>query len=432
MTHDPDGDLIVAISTAVGPAAIGVVRLSGAGAWECLGRLTARSLPDPRQMVLRSIREPGTGRMLDRAMVWLAAAPASYTGEQMAEVHAHGNPVILDAIVEACCRLGARVAGPGEFTRRALLAGKLDLSGAEAVLAAVQATSVAGADAAARAMTGSLAATLEVLRGELLAMAASVEAALDYPEDVSLPDDLVASLESAAAELASMAGHVREAGRLIDGVDVALLGPTNSGKSTLLNRILGQERAIVHPRPGTTRDVVTGQRILGGVLTRFHDTAGFREVAEAVEDEGMRRAEQLRQTADVVVYVMDATRPGLGRPAPGDLLVFNKIDLAAAPETSGSEKLSALTGDGVDELLERLADQLAVNVSPLLWTARQGDAASRASAHLLDAARMLADSEHGPAACELGAGLGALDELLGIDPTEAMLDELFERFCVGK
>ena len=435
-----DSQLIVAIASAVGPAGVGVVRLSGEGAQECLQALTRRPLGPPRQMTVRTVHDPDGGDILDRALVWWSRSPASYTGEDMAEVHTHGSPVILDAVVEACCLLGARVAEPGEFTRRGLLNGKLGIMEAEAVLAAIEATSAAGARAAARMMTGDLGESLGGLRVTLISMAATVEAAIDYPEDVEVDGDeeLASKLRAIAADLQRMAGRVRDARRLIRGVDVAIVGPANSGKSTLFNRLLGEDRAIVHPAPGTTRDVVSGEALVNGVLVRLHDTAGLREVDEAVEGEGIRRAADLHQRAAVVLYVMDATCPEAGGLRAEDVLVINKQDRSVVLGVPGRVEpawpVSALRGDGVDALLEHLGVLVGVKAGPgaALWTTRQGEAATAAARHLTEAARQIAASEHGPGAFEIGEALRDLDELLGIDPTEAVLDDLFSRFCVGK
>ncbi len=424
-------DRIVAISSAAGTAAIGVVRLSGPGSGSCLETLTGRPSPSPRQMVVRTILVDG--EPLDRAMVWWAPAPGTFTGEEMAEIHAHGNPVILDALVAECVRLGARHAEPGEFTRRALLNGRMDLASSEAVLAAIEATSVAGVRAAARVMRGDLGDRLQALRSELLEVAALLEANLDYPDDVEPTADLAERMGAVAGTLTTLAASVREAGPLIDGVDVAIVGPTNSGKSTLFNRILGDDRAIVHHRPGTTRDVITGERMLGGVRVRFHDTAGFRDGAEDVEDEGMRRARRQLADADVVIRVLDGTCAQTFDVDPEELVVLNKIDLLETPPSSGFP-ISARTGEGVAALLDHLSGRVGVDRDPglVLWTTRQGAAASEASSHLDLAEEQLTLDEYGTAALEVGSALRCVDELLGLDPTESVLDELFARFCVGK
>ena len=248
---------------------------------------------------------------------------------------------------------------------------------------------------------------------------------------------MVDRIARASDQIEGLANGVRAAGRLVAGADVVILGPVNAGKSTLLNRLVGQERAIVHAEPGTTRDVVTGERELAGVRVRFHDTAGIRLGAGEVEGEGMRRAEALRARATCVLFVLDATRPDEGRPAPGDLVVVNKIDRdSSLPSLPGEAvAVSALTGEGIDGLEARLeamvggVDEVA---GTLLWTQRQGAAAARAAIQLRGARAELARGEYGPAATEIGDALRSLDELLGIDPSEAVLDELFARFCVGK
>jgi len=372
--------------------------------------------------------------VLDQSVVWWSPAPATYTGEEMVEIHAHGNPVLLDAIVDACCKLGARVAEPGEFTRRALLNGKLDMAGAEAVLASVEATSVAGAGMATRVLSGELSGKVDGIRSALLSVVAEVEAAVDFEEDMAPPDEasLVQRLEDLTRQLDGMSGRVGEVGRLMHGAQVAILGPPNVGKSTLFNRILGEDRAIVHEKAGTTRDVVSGDRELGGVRVRFHDTAGLREAGEPIEDEGIRRAEALRERVDLVIYVLDATRNGLGAPRDGDLVVINKVDLGTAVQEGMG--ISATTGEGVGTLVEALRARVAgaEGNELLLWTTRQREASSRAGERLNDAKKQLALGEYGPATAELWEALRALEEILGVDPQRAVLDELFSRFCIGK
>ena len=431
MTHPTQR--IVAISSAAGTAAIGVVRLSGPGSGDTLRELTARPLPSPRRMVVRTLLQPGTDEPLDRAMVWWAPGPGTFTGEEMAEVHAHGNPIILDALVAACVDLGAHHAEPGEFTRRALLNGRMDLAESEAVLAAIEATSLAGVRAAARVMRGDLGDRLASLRAELLEIAALLEANLDYPDDVEPTADLAARMGAISTQLRALAGSVREAGPLIDGVDVAIVGPANSGKSTLFNRLLGEDRAIVHSQPGTTRDVVTGERMIGGIRVRFHDTAGFREGGEFVEDEGMRRARRVQSEADVVIRVVDATRAEAVPAEVGEVVALNKVDLLEEIPTA-EFPISALNGQGVDDLLNQLSERVGTDRDPglVLWTARQGVAAAEAADHLARAGEQLELEEYGPAALDVGLALRCVDDLLGLDPTESVLDELFSRFCVGK
>jgi tRNA modification GTPase len=443
-------DRIVAVSTAVGRAAIGVVRLSGPGTLRSLEQLTGVPRGKPRRPTVRTLYDPADGTPLDRAVVWWAPAPGTYTGEDLAELQTHGNPVILDALVDACCRLGARTAEPGEFTRRALLNGRMDLAGAEAVLAATEARTVAGVRLATRVLTGELGDRVEGMRRQLLALAATVEAAVDFPEQVEELEEreLMGELHRLEQELRGMGERVREAGRLMWGADVAILGPTNAGKSTLFNRLVGEERAIVDPEPGTTRDVITGEREVRGVRIRFHDTAGFRDRGAAVEDEGMRRATALRGQVDGVLYVVDATveglaqsgtawsgTPGSGRPEPGDIVVINKTDLRPSRGNDGEGwSVSARTGEGIQALVDHLLTQLVGAETPtaLIWTARQG-MATRSAAARLEAARFaLGSAEYGPAAADIGDALRGLQELLGVDAGEAVLDELFARFCIGK
>ncbi len=432
-------DVIVAVSTAPGRAAIGVVRMSGPGSLDILEALTGRTRADARRMVERTARDPDTGSPLDRVLVWYGRAPHSYTGEDLVEIHAHGNPWILESLVTACCSLGARRAAPGEFTRRALEAGRLDLAGAEAVLAAIEATSTGGARIAAKALDGVLSREVRRLRREVLGVAADIEAAIDFEDDVGDPgvESLGERMDGLCGGLREMAGSMRENARLLDGADVALLGPVNAGKSTLFNRLVGRDRSIVHADPGTTRDVITEHREVDGLLIRFHDTAGIREPGDEVESEGIRRARELRHDADLVVFVRDATRPGEGVPEPGDLVVLNKVDLRPQLREEVDEDdlaVCALAGEGVDDLLERIRRRLGRGdgEDAVLWTGRQAASALAAADQLERARHQLAVGEYGPAAVETRGALESVQGILGIDPTRDVLDELLTRFCVGK
>ncbi len=435
-----DSERIVALATVPGRAAIGIVRLSGPGSRETLAALTRQDCAEPRRMVLRTVQDPASGRPIDQVMAWWAPGPDTYTGEETAELQGHGNPVLLDAIVDACCRLGARPAEPGEFTRRALLRGRIDLLGAEAILAITEARSAEGAALAAPALTGALRRRLDRMRETLVTAAATVEAAVDDPDDAGADADIaqvVGTLRSLEGEIGTIGGDVDAAGRLLWGTDVAILGPTNAGKSTLFNRLLGEDRAIVDEQPGTTRDVVSGSCELDGLRVRFHDTAGFRLGGGAIEDEGMRRARALRARVDVVLYVVDAVDgDGSSGAEPGDVLVYNKIDrpTEACVPPEGSFAISARTGQGVELLREALARQLGrgSREPALLWTRRQAEASRAAARSCGRAGEALANGEYGPAVVEIGDALRRLGELIGIDPTEAVLDELFARFCVGK
>ena len=433
-------DPIVTISTPRGRGAIGIVRISGSSAQvEALlrGCVGDTSRLTDRQLALCSVRMGG--ELVDRGLVVWFRGPRTYTGEDVAELHLHGNPAILERVLQGLIEAGARAAGPGEFTRRAVLRGRLSLLDAEAIDALVRAPGVAAARVAGRQLGGELTGQLEAWREQLLVVAVALEAAVDFPEEVEdseIRGDL-ARIGDLRRSMAQLAGTARAGRRLLDGVRVVLTGPVNAGKSTLFNALLGHDRAIVSPRPGTTRDLVSESVEWDGVLYRLEDTAGLRDALDPVEVEGVSRSGRAVEAADVVVQVRDARSideelPGLSVATHADLLDDSAIDALSA---SGWLPVSAPNGSGLDAVRDAVrsaagvADALSGDL--VLHTVRQARALELAVAALDDALRSGAHEIVLSAVAIRRAGR-ALEELVGAWPEERVLDDLFSRFCIGK
>lgn len=421
---------------------MGIVRISGPRAFDAARALAGPKLPPPRYAALRTFRDPATGEVLDRGLLILFAAPRSYTGEDMVEIHHHGGPAVQAAILDALGGLpGLRPARPGEFTRRAFAGGRMDLVEAEAVADLVDAVTAAQRRLALRLASGELSRRLSAWRERLLDLLAGVEAELDFAaEEGDVPGDLIARARTEAVELrAEMARLLAEGRRgevLMRGLTVAVTGAPNVGKSSLVNRLARRDVAIVTPIPGTTRDVIEVRLDLGGVPVTLLDTAGLRETDDPVEAEGVRRAREKAAAADLELRVVDATDPG--PPPAGDdrtVLVVNKIDLAPPPAWDVPHvALSCATGEGLERLEEELARRAAGLAAggdvALLTRARQREALEEAADAL---ARIAADGcDPVLVAEDLRIAARALGRIIGAVDVEDVLDRVFARFCIGK
>jgi len=434
-------DTIFALASGAGKAAVAVMRLSGPGTATLLERL-AGPLPPPRHAALRRLRDP-RGETLDRALLLWFPAPRSYTGEDAAELHLHGGRAVIAAVAEALVTLGARPAEPGEFTRRAFLNGKLDLTAAEAVADLVEAETAGQRRQALRQAEGALARRCRTWTDRAARLLAHQEAAIEFADD-DLPSELGAEARAGAASLAAeLATHLaddRRGERLREGLQIAILGAPNAGKSSLLNALAGREAAIVSARAGTTRDIVETRMDLGGVPVTLSDTAGLREAGDEIEAEGVRRARRRAEEADLVLALFAADRPPdpetLALLAAGAVPVVTKTDLAPAPpEIAGAVPLalSVLTGEGLPALQARLTAEAA---------ARAGSEADapltrpRHRAALTEAADWLRRAAEAPlpelTAEALRAALRALGRLTGQVGVEDLLDIVFRDFCIGK
>ena len=491
LTTEPEDvaqETIVAISTPPGRGGIGIVRLSGPHALQIAGglvRLRGAGALEPARARLADVPEAESGAKIDEAMVTYFATPHSYTGEVLVEIAAHGSPVVLDMLVRAALRAGARLARPGEFTERAFLAGKLDLTQAEAVRDLIEAQTLYQARVAAEQMGGALSRRVQPAKQRLVELIALLEAGIDFAEDdveVTPDEEIVTRVDTISGELESLARSF-EHGRLVHGgLRLAIVGRPNVGKSSLFNRLLERERAIVTATPGTTRDLVTERLSLGGIPVELVDTAGLRESMDEAEAIGIRKSRETLADADVVLVVLDASA-GLreeeaeliaslaGRRA---LVVRNKCDLVDEAGGRASEpasqwvresanqpvretaslfpgveeeresgramvvvRTSALTSEGLPELREALTGLVrnpgGEAESGVLTTVRHFEAV-RGSLSSLAAARaaVAAKVPHEMLLLDLYGALRQLDGLTGETTADDILNQIFSSFCIGK
>ncbi len=432
---------IVAVATAPGRGGIGVVRISGPAA-RAVATVLAPPLPRPRVATLRKFLDRD-GAVLDTGLVLYFPAPASFTGEDVIELQAHGAPVVLDELLAAALAAGARAARPGEFSERAFLNGRLDLVQAEAVADLVEAGSRAAARAAMASLSGRFSASVNALAERLMRLRVACEARLDFADEdiAALPADFPQSLVQLARDIDTLTARAGEGQRLTEGYVCVLSGAPNVGKSSLLNALAGAERAIVTEWPGTTRDLVEVDVVLGGVPVRLVDTAGLRESADPAESEGVRRARQRAREADLVIAITTSGEPAPDLKSANRLLVLNKIDLDGHPpgvcqfrgETAWA--LSARTGEGLEALVGELKRRAVggLDVAGTRFSARR-----RHLDALRRAARALKQAQAVPAASpelvaeELAVAQHALGEITGEVHTEDLLGAVFSTFCIGK
>ena len=446
-------DTIVAAATAPGRGGIGVVRISGplvpSIAVEVLG-----ALPEPRRALLRPFRS-ADGEPIDAGIALYFPAPHSYTGEHVLELQGHGGPVLLETLVARIVSLGARHAGPGEFTQRAYLNDKIDLAQAEAVADLIEAGSREAARAAMRSLQGEFSARITSLLEALIELRLYVEAAIDFPEeevDFLSDRELADRLEVVRSEFDEVQAAARQGRLLRDGMTVVIAGRPNAGKSSLLNRLAGHDAAIVTDVAGTTRDVLRERIDIDGLPLHVLDTAGLREAADAVEEEGVRRARLEMARADRLLFVIDAASDSQAEAyfeererLPDNVpvtLVFNKCDLATglpvADTLAGPPRLtiSALRGDGIDVLRAHLKQSMGFQTSDAgSVSARQRhlDALGRARAHLEQGAQQLQKSKAGELMAEdLRRAQQALAEITGEFTSDDLLGRIFSSFCIGK
>jgi tRNA modification GTPase len=469
-------DTIVAIATPAGQGGVGIVRLSGPEAWSIAQQIFRRRSKTPirPQHAYYGAIVDGAGIALDDGLLLCMRGPRSYTGEDVAEINAHGSPVILQRIVGMALRLGARAAEPGEMTLRAFLHGRIDLAQAEAVADMIAANSEAAARQAMRQLAGDLSAQVQAARGAILAALAPIEATIDFPEDeVPIPErnDLLARIAEAETIVAALlAGAGR--GRIVrDGARCVIIGRPNVGKSSLLNRLLRADRAIVTPVAGTTRDTIEESAQIGGVAMHLVDTAGLAATDDPIERAGMQRSRAALAEADLALFVLDRSEPftahdrqiareladhGFGRPARPIIVVRNKADLpdALAPRSyrallaalappenvpaTIAECTVSLTQDfGVDALEAEMARMIlggpAQESAALVARARHQEALRIARDLLATSAATLRDGfPIELAASDLHEALRALGLITGETITEDLLGSIFSTFCIGK
>jgi tRNA modification GTPase len=442
-------DTIVALASGAGRAGVALIRLSGPAAAAVLEALTDRPPPPPRKAARRAFCAPDGGLSLDDGIALWFPGPASFTGEDVAELHVHGGPAVIAAIIDACLsQPGVRLAEPGEFTRRGFENGKLDLAEAEGLADLVDAETEAQRRQALRQRRGALSAVYEGWRAKLIEAAALIEAEIDFPDE-DLPGALSRRagpiLEALAADMARHLDDAHRGERIRDGYRIAIIGPPNAGKSSLLNALARREAAIVSELPGTTRDVVEVRLVLAGFPVWIADTAGLREAADAIEAEGVRRALERAEEADLRIAVVEPggqTSGMTGALRAGDVTVLSKADLGAGPTgmTTGPTAghtiaVSSVTGAGLPELeallAARVTDALGREEAPVLTRARHRRLVEAAHAALtraipaLDRGAELAAEDVRVAADQIGRLTGRID-------VEDLLDEIFSSFCIGK
>jgi tRNA modification GTPase len=451
-------DTIAAIATPPGEGGIAIVRVSGSEAFPIAERLFRRRGSKPFRSHCASfgaIVDPATGEPLDRALLLPFRAPHSYTGEDVVEFHCHGSPYLLRRVLELVWREGARPAEPGEFTLRAFLNGKLDLAQAEAVADLIRARSEAQLRSALTLHEGALSRQVHTLAGEVLRLLATVEAHIDFSEEIGEldPHTLAPALESLLQRLDSLLQGAR-AGRILrEGARVAIVGRPNVGKSSLLNALLGEERAITTDIPGTTRDTLEENLIVGGVPIVILDTAGLRESADVVERIGVERARRAAERADLILFVYDLTAPdweadrALLQTLPANmpkLLVGNKVDAAAPTQAQRAQSvfpdtllISALTGAGLETLREAILSALELQrigeETPTLTHQRHIQAVETAK-RALEQAREALRQGYPPdlIAVDLRTAWLALGAITGETADETLVQRIFRDFCIGK
>lgn len=437
-------DTIAAIATPPGTGAVALVRVSGPDVPALWPRLfPAASAPQPRVARLVTLRDAG-GNVVDQVLATFFRGPASFTGEDTMELACHGGPLVTRRVLDAVLAAGARTAEPGEFSQRAFLNGKLDLTQAEAIMDLISAQTDLALRAANEQLEGRLGESMQALRAELLEILAHVEAYIDFPEEDIDPDTgaamraRVVQAQSGVQRLLATADQ----GRILrEGVRTVLAGAPNAGKSSLLNRLLGFDRAIVSEVPGTTRDTIEEVINLRGLPLRLVDTAGLRATEDSVEAEGVARTQQQMARADLVLHVVDASLPSGEAPdisAPLVLRVLNKADLGVHPSWQDGVAVSAAKGTGMDALADQIFDAITrraggFTADLVAINARHKACLERAAAGL-DAALGEIDAGAAPELVSLGLreAMDAIGEVTGRADTEELLGVIFSKFCIGK
>jgi tRNA modification GTPase len=443
-------DTIAAISTPPGEGAIALVRVSGANAVQIADKIF-RGKEEPSRFAshVQHLGEivGAENQLIDQVVLSIHRVPASYTGEDLVEISCHGGTLVSAKVLEACLRAGARAARPGEFTERAFLNGKMDLTQAEAVIDLIRARTDLALRSATEQLEGRLGDQIRTIRDELIPLLAHINASIDFPEEGIAPDEgetLCARLDCILEEIAALLATANQGRVLREGVRVVIYGATNAGKSSLLNRLLGYDRVIVSDTHGTTRDTIEETVNLDGVPIRLLDTAGLRASESELESEGIARTEKSLQLADLRLHIADRNAP---KPAhfngraddANEIVVLNKSDL---PEDSDWKNLPALriscvTGEGVPqlqtEILARIRQQNLRPESAVAINTRHRDCLRRAL-ESCDRARAALVQGISPeyVAIDLDQGLRAVGEVIGVVDVEQILDSVFSQFCIGK
>lgn len=427
-------DTIFALASAPGKAGVAVVRLSGPEARAAAGRLAGCALPAAGR-TLRVLRD-GDGHRIDQALVLTFAAPASFTGEDVAELHVHGSTAVIAALLRSLSAIdGLRQAEPGEFTRRALENGRMDLAQVEGLADLIEAETEAQRRQAVKMLSGDLGRKAEGWRSDLIRAAALIEAVIDFADEdvpVDVTPEVTELLNRVQLDLDRLIAGVGMSERIRSGFEVAIVGAPNVGKSTLLNALAGRKAAITSEIAGTTRDVIEVRMDLGGLAVTLLDTAGLRETSDHVERLGVELARDRAEQADIRVFLNeDGAQPDV-TVRPGDITLRPKADLLADPKGA----ISGVTGQGVDELVRRLTDELRQRSASagLATRERHRNAMLRAGESIATARALLSQGteNYDIAADDLRHAILALESLVGRIDVETLLDEIFASFCIGK
>lgn len=438
---------IAAIATAPGEGAIAIVRMSGPEALTIAGQLFSKKLMRSHTAYFGRILS-AKGQVIDQALAIAMMAPNSYTGEDIVELHCHGGKHITESVLQACLDLGAKPASPGEFTFRAFMNGKIDLAQAEAVQAMIAAKSSAAAFQASHQLEGAVSKKVLYLQKELFDIAAILEAWVDFPEEgiaFGTLDDVRAKLEGIKKDIDAFAATFHDGRILQEGLLVCLVGAPNVGKSSLMNALLKKERAIVTPIAGTTRDTIEEPLRLGDLTLRLLDTAGLRETEETVEQEGIKRSQKAINESDIILHILDATRPleleemqlmeELDKTK--TLTIWNKIDKAPL-SFSAPLAISAKEGIGLEELKEALLQHIWKGSLPakdevLITSLRHKEALLEAASYCI---RVIEGLKEGLSpeflTSDLKEALKEMSKIIGKDITEEILSAIFSKFCIGK
>ena len=453
-------DTIAAVATPLQPSGLGVIRVSGTEAVSLVeplfkGRERPLKKAETHKLLYGWIHDEG--ELLDKVLLVVMRAPHSYTTEDVVEIQCHGSPLVLRTILDLVLRQGARLAEAGEFTQRAFLHGRLDLTQVEAVADLIHASSEVGAKLAAQQLHGKLYQAIDIVKKQVVSIASLIEAGIEFPEEgleFTQHEDCLQRLDHACADLENMLSHAEQGRRMREGFAVALIGRPNVGKSSLLNTLLREQRAIVTTIPGTTRDSIEESVQIQGVAFRLTDTAGIRKTADLLETEGIRRTQIVRDKADLVLLILDSSEQLTEEDQTlihdveqeRTIVVLNKKDRLSAKLPAWYEAISAMesvlisakTGDGCDELESCLfakATQGGLPQQDEIWITnrRQQQAAKNALAALQQAREIFENSDGEEfLAVDLRSCLNALGEIVGETTPDDLLGQIFSEFCIGK